>query len=94
MSVLGNTGAEGNPEFSPLGDSVNVAFRLESATKGSGFDVALGQKTFTCLRDIPGAQSFFEMRQVALKGYKDPVEAWLTSFESLERFLENSNHGS
>lgn len=92
MSVLSNTGAEGSPEFSPLGDSVNVAFRLESATKGSGFDVALGQKTFASLRDIPGAENSFEMRAVALKGYKDPVDAWLTSFECLERFLESANH--
>ena len=90
MSVLGNTGAEGNPEFSPLGDSVNVAFRLESATKGSGFDVALGQSTFNCLSQLPGAQNLFQMREVTLKGYKNPVEAWLTSFDCLEDFLRTS----
>ena len=85
--MVSNTGVQGNPEFSPLGDSVNVAFRLETATKKSGFDVALGQNAFACLRENPRAQHCFEKRQVELKGYDRPTEVWLTSFASLESFL-------
>ena len=87
ISMISNTGAQENPEFSPLGDSVNVAFRLETATKTSGFDVALGASTFACLRENPRAQHCFEKRQVELKGYERPIEVWLTSFENLESFL-------
>lgn len=87
LSVVGNSGPQGNPDFSPLGDSVNAAFRLESVTKNSGFDVALGRSTFECLSSAPGAVKYFEKRMVELKGYEEPVEAWLTSYPKLDEFL-------
>jgi adenylate cyclase len=86
-SIVGNSGPQGNPDFSPLGDSVNAAFRLESVTKNSGFDVALGQFTFKCLSTAPDAVEYFEKRMVQLKGYEEPVEAWLTSYPKLGEFL-------
>jgi adenylate cyclase len=90
LSVMGNTGAQDNPEFSPLGDSVNAAFRLETATKGSGLDLALGKATFECFSSTGDPQQFFEKRVVQLKGYDHGVEAWLASFASLEAYLRNS----
>ena len=86
-SIVGNSGPQGNPDFSPLGDSVNAAFRLESVTKNSGFDVALGRVTFECLSSAPEAVNSFEKRMVELKGYEEPVEAWLTSYQKLGEFL-------
>jgi adenylate cyclase len=89
VSIISNTGPQGNPDFSPLGDSVNAAFRLETATKGSGFDIALGRTTVERLGDMTEIQRYFENRLVALKGYEQPVEAWLTSFANLESFLSS-----
>jgi len=88
MSMIGNTGAQDNPEFSPLGDNVNAAFRLETATKGSGLDVALGSVTFKYLGVSAAAHGYFEKRAVALKGYEDAVDAWLTTFQNLEAYLK------
>ena len=85
--IVGNTGPQGNPDFSPLGDSVNAAFRLESTTKNSGFDVALGRLTFGCLGGAPDVVKYFEKRMVMLKGYEEPVEAWLTSYPALGKFM-------
>jgi adenylate cyclase len=89
LSIVSNTGPQGNPDFSPMGDSVNAAFRLETATKGSGFDIALGRATAECLDSIDKIQEHFEKRSVVLKGYEEPVEAWLTSFANLESFLSS-----
>ena len=87
LSVMSNSGPDEHPDFSPLGDSVNTAFRLESATKGSGFDVALGRLTFECLCGAADAVKYFEKQSVELKGYQQPVETWLTSYAKLEKFL-------
>jgi adenylate cyclase len=59
LSVISNSGPHDNPDFSPLGDSVNTAFRLESATKGTGFDVALGRLTFESLNGAADAIKYF-----------------------------------
>jgi adenylate cyclase len=87
LSIMGNMGPQENPDFSPLGDSVNAAFRLESATKNCGFDVALGRLTFECLSGPPDAVNYFEKRMVEFKGYDGLVEAWLTSYSRLGEFL-------
>jgi adenylate cyclase len=88
LCIMGNSGPQDNPDFSPLGDSVNAAFRLESATKNSGFDVALGRLTFASLRSgSPDAAKYFDKRIVDLKGYERQVEVWLTSYSGLEDFL-------
>jgi adenylate cyclase len=87
LSIVGNCGPQENPDFSPLGESVNAAFRLESTTKNSGYDVALGRQTFTCLNGAPDAEKYFDRRMVDLKGYEEPVEAWLTTYSKLGEFL-------
>jgi adenylate cyclase len=86
VSIVGNVGADDNPEFSPLGDNVNAAFRLESATKEHGYDIALGRATFECLGTLDVRQ-FFENRPIELKGYENVVDSWLTSFANLELIL-------
>jgi adenylate cyclase len=87
ISVLGNTGSQGNPDFSPLGDSVNAAFRLESVTKETGFDIAIGALAFECVAGATNFEKYFEKRLVELKGYQQPQETWLTSYAKLEEFL-------
>jgi adenylate cyclase len=87
ISVMSNCGPQGNPDFSPLGDGVNAAFRLESATKDMGYDVAIGRLTFECLAASPNVVKYFERHFVRLKGYPQPLEAWLTSYEKLSQYL-------
>jgi adenylate cyclase len=101
LSIMSNTGPQENPDFSPLGDTVNATFRLETATKKSGFDIAIGRSTMECLNRQPSlahdakldakhVAQHFEKRSVELKGYDKAVEAWFTSFDKLQNFLQRS----
>jgi len=83
-----NTGQAiiGGTDYTALGDTVNAAFRLESATKAIGLAVALGERTYQELA-LPG-QSAFVKREVTLKGYEGPNSAWAISFEALQAFLK------
>jgi adenylate cyclase len=89
-----NTGTVivGGTDSTALGDTVNVAFRLESATKGLGMDVALGERTFQELK-LP-VESAFVRREVAMKGYDGPNIAWAISFEGLLEFLRTAGRVS
>jgi adenylate cyclase len=83
-----NTGPAiiGGTDYTALGDTVNAAFGLESATKSIGLGVALGERTYQELA-LPG-QSVFVQCEVALKGYDGPNTAWAISFEALQAFLK------
>lgn len=84
-----NTGTAivGGSDFTALGDTVNAAFRLETATKTLGLGVAMGERTFHELRLADPAP--FSRHQVQLKGYETPSQAWAVSFEDLKSFLSN-----
>ena len=85
-----NTGPAivGGTDYTALGDTVNMAFRLESATKGLGMDVALGERTFQNLK--LQKESAFVRHQVVLKGYDGPNTAWAISFDGLQEFLRTA----
>ena len=92
LSVMSNTGPQENPDFSPLGDAVNAAFRLETSTKNSGFDVSLGCTTMESLQEgNAGVARYFEKKSVQLKGYENSIDAWFTSFGRLRSFLDDSD---
>jgi len=83
-----NTGTAivGGGDNTALGETVNAAFRLESASKGLGMGVVLGDRTYSELH-VPG-NSPFTRREVELKGYDSPRPVWAISFEGLRGFLQ------
>jgi adenylate cyclase len=87
IASIGNVGSAAVADHTALGDVVNKAFRLESATKEIHGDIALGQATYDFLAKTPGVAELFERHTVALKGYRDPVPAYSLSFASLEKLL-------
>src|ERR1035441_7249794 len=82
-----NTGPAilGPTDYTALGDTVNAAFRLETATKGIGLGVALGERTYSEL--AVAARNAFVRRDVTLKGYDGSSIAWAISFEDLQEML-------
>ncbi len=82
-----NTGPAilGGTDNTALGDTVNAAFRLETATKGLGLGIAVGDRVYD---ELPlRVQGAFVRRQVILKGYDDVKECWAISFDGLSQSL-------
>jgi adenylate cyclase len=80
LAILGGT------DYTALGDTVNAAFRLESATKGIGLGVAVGESVYREL--AAAARNCFIRRDVELKGYEGSSIAWAISFEALQQLLQ------
>jgi adenylate cyclase len=68
--VAGSVGAAGRLEYSVIGDTVNVAARVEAATRETGDVVLLTERTRELLRDATGLEL---RREVELKGRSAPV---------------------
>jgi len=86
--MVGNTGSGEHPDYTAIGDTVNAAFRLESATKEIGKDLAIGATTYSYLIGLPHLQEAFDQHTVSLKGYEDNTITYGTAFNNLARFLD------
>lgn len=86
-AAVGNPGTHQVMDFTALGDTVNAAFRLESASKELGTDVVLGDQTFNYIRTLPACAERFHGCDVLLKGYAAPTKTWSTSFSELRGCL-------
>jgi adenylate cyclase len=69
--VAGNVGGAGRLEFSVIGDAVNVAARVESATRETGDTILVTEETKQLLRDPPVRLE--ERPPVPLKGKRGPI---------------------
>ena len=93
FASIGNLGSTAGADHTALGDAVNKAFRLESATKDAGCDVLAGQSTLSHL-ERKMATSLFVTKKVPLKGYASPETCFGLSFATLAAFLGvDEEHG-
>ncbi len=69
-AVVGNIGSSRRMDYTAIGDTVNLASRLESATKELGVGILVSEYTYNAVR---GAFQFQEMGAVHVKGRNDPV---------------------
>jgi adenylate cyclase len=69
--VAGNVGGAGRFEFSVIGDPVNVAARIESATRQTGDTILISGRTLELLDD--GSVQVEERPDVVLKGKSGAV---------------------
>ncbi|WKG01456.1 adenylate/guanylate cyclase domain-containing protein [Mycolicibacterium sp. HK-90] len=77
--VAGNVGGAGRLEFSVIGDAVNVAARVETATRQTGDTVLL---TAATLSQLTGDTGGFELRPgLALKGKTTPVTVYAPALQ-------------
>jgi adenylate cyclase len=88
FAMVGNTGSGDRPDYTALGDTVNSAFRLESATKQVGLDLMVGAMTYQYLDPDGSSGRFFQPQAVQLKGYEDPVSAYGCAFGDLMSYLK------
>lgn len=68
--VVGNMGSTSRFDYSALGDAVNLAARLESASKAYGVPLLLGERTAQAVDDI---FAVFELDRITVKGKTEEV---------------------
>lgn len=87
-AMVGNAGSSDRPDYTPLGDTVNAAFRFESSTKQLGLDISVGETTYQALEQLGvGDHQTFKRYQVELKGYEHKLVTYGCAFSDLDRFL-------
>jgi adenylate cyclase len=72
-AIVGNIGSEDHMEYTAIGDTVNLAARLESATKELDLDIAVSDQTYTAIRPL------FQWKAagtIAIRGRSEPVRAY------------------
>jgi len=85
-AVIGNIGVDGNRDYTVIGDTINVAFRLEGLTSKLGVDLLIGNDT-AALLDQRGLATYFSPCSYLVKGKSTPVVAHGCTFEQLHRYL-------
>jgi len=88
FAATGNLGSAALADHTVLGDTVNKAFRLESASKEVGRDLVFGRDSFELLAAPPDAHSLFTRHTVLLKGYDEPEEVFGLAYDQIPRLLE------
>lgn len=86
-AMVGNTGSGDRPDYTAIGDTVNAAFRLESATKQIGLDIAMGEETYNCISQLGNNKICFKQHTVNLKGYDEPTVTYAGTYADLDNFL-------
>jgi len=89
-ALVGNAGSEDNPDYIAIGDSVNTAFRLELAIKEIGLDMAIGESTYSYLKDFQSYGSTFKQQSYYLKGHDKPFFLYGTSFSEINNFVTSN----
>jgi adenylate cyclase len=73
VAIVGNIGSEDHMEYTAVGDTVNLAARLESATKELGLEIAVCEQTYAAVRPL------FQWKPagtIAIRGRTEPVRAY------------------
>lgn len=69
-AIVGNIGSSKRMEYTAIGDTVNLAARLESATKDVGVDILISDYTYLAVRGLFKTQKIGEIQ---VKGRSEPV---------------------
>lgn len=101
-AMVGNTGCEFKPQYGPLGDTVNLASRVEGATKKLGVPILITEATKlaippefatrrVCRVRVVGRQQPVSLFQLAAETISDEWRARRDTFESALNQFEAGN---
>jgi class 3 adenylate cyclase len=85
--MQGNIGGTGQRDYTMVGDAVNTTFRLEAETTKTQ-EIIIGKETHNLLESY---KQLFTPQIFDLKGKKDKIEAYTTTFRQLEYTLNQNN---
>jgi len=72
-AIVGNIGTAEHMEYTAIGDTVNLAARLESATKDLGLEIIVSEHTYSAVRPLFRWKSAGEIN---LRGRSEPIRAY------------------
>jgi len=76
-AVIGNMGSDSRFDYTAIGDAVNTAARLESATKEQQVDILIGESTAG-----KSKYNLTRMNEITVKGKEQPLQVFTTDLEA------------
>ena len=73
LAIVGNIGSKQRMEFTAIGDSINLAARLEQATRNGGVDILVSEYTYVATRS---RFRFEPAGEISLKGKTESARTY------------------
>jgi adenylate cyclase len=86
-ACVGNVGGGSVADYTALGDTVNMTFRLEASTRTLDCDVILGDMVYGLLKRVSDIRAFVKKRNIRMKGYSESYDVYCLTVADLTRLI-------